>query len=351
MEAQYYKLKNGHLRCFLCPRGCTIKDQDTGWCGVRKREGDRLIALTYGRTSSMHPDPIEKKPLYHFMPGSATYSLGSIGCNLGCQHCQNWSISHTKGENESKRLQSKTPEEVVKEAEKAGCPSIALTYNEPTIWFEYAKDIAQEAHSKGLKVLIVTNGYTSHEPAKEIGSFIDAANVDVKAFTEEFYKNICHGKLEPVRTAVQTWIEHKVHVELTYLVIPTHNDSEKEIREFSRWAFDVGGENLPIHFSRFFPHFKMNDLPPTPIETVQRARKIAKEEGLRHVYVGNIANGGNNTYCANCNSLLLKRIGFAVEIKELDREKSMCKKCGTFIPIIGPIEGSDERKRWWYRSI
>ncbi|MFQ5979102.1 MAG: AmmeMemoRadiSam system radical SAM enzyme [Candidatus Heimdallarchaeota archaeon] len=349
MEGQYYQLENGHLKCSLCPRGCTIRDGDLGWCGVRKREGKQLIALTYGRVSSMHPDPIEKKPLYHFMPGSATYSMGSIGCNLGCQHCQNWSISQTKGEDETRKLRKVTPEDVVREAQKCRCPSVALTYNEPTIWFEFAKDIAYEAHNNGLKVVLVTNGFTSNEPAKEIGSFTDAANVDIKAFTDRFYKDICHGKLEPVRRNVQTWIDAGVHIELTYLVIPTHNDSEKEIREFARWAIDVGGKNLPIHFSRFFPHYKMNDLASTPIATVHRAREIAGEEGLHYVYVGNIADGGNNTVCPNCRSLLLKRVGFSTDIKGFDINNSTCKKCGTSIPIVEPIEKNVKGKRWWNR--
>ena len=262
MEAQYYHLKDGRLKCDLCPRGCTIKEKNTGWCGVRKRERNQLVALTYGRISSMHPDPIEKKPLYHFMPGTASFSLGAIGCTFDCQHCQNWTIAQAKGEDESRRLSSMNPEEVVRAAQKAHCPSIALTYNEPIIWFEFAKDISKEAHNNGLKVIFVTNGYVSEEPAKEIGSFIDAANVDVKAFTDQFYKEICQGKLEPVLNTIQTWIEQKIHLELTYLIIQGYNDSEKEIQDFSRWAFDVGGENLPIHFSKFFPHYKMNNIPP-----------------------------------------------------------------------------------------
>jgi pyruvate formate lyase activating enzyme len=347
VEAQYYHLENERLTCSLCPRKCAIKDGSVGWCGVRKREGNLLIALTYGRISSIHPDPVEKKPLYHFMPGSATFSLGSIGCNLGCQHCQNWTISQTKGEDESLRLRGITPEEVIKDAQKAHCPSIALTYNEPSIWFEFAKDIAQEAHKNGLKVIFVTNGYVSQDPAMEIGSFIDAANVDVKAFTDRFYREICHGKIDPILRSVKMWIESDVHLELTYLVIPTHNDSEEEIREFSRWAIDVGGENLPVHFSRFFPHFKMNHLGPTPVATVHRAREIAMEEGLRYVYVGNIADGGNNTRCPNCNSLLIERTGFSIEIKGFDIENLACMKCGTSIPIVGPLEANPGKKHWW----
>ncbi len=323
-----------------------IGDGKIGWCGVRKREGDKLIPLTYGRVSSIHPDPIEKKPLYHFMPGSATMSLGSIGCSLGCQHCQNWSISQTKGEEESLKLREVSPEEVIVQTQKSKCPSIALTYNEPTIWFEYARDIAKLAHENDIKVVFVTNGYVMEDPAKEIGTFIDAANIDVKAFTEDFYKDNCYGKLEPVLRTAELWFEKGIHIELTYLVIKGYNDSENEIRKFSQWITNLSADKIPVHFSRFFPHYQMDDVPPTPVDTIHRAREIAQNEGLKHVYVGNVINSGNNTLCANCNATLVKRTGFSVELKEYDISKDNCRKCGTSSPFVGPVERSRD-KRWW----
>jgi pyruvate formate lyase activating enzyme len=278
--------------------------------------------------SSSHVDPIEKKPLYHFFPGTLVFSLGTISCNFRCKHCQNWSISTAKvGEVYTTEM---PPEEAIRQTKKSGCDGIAWTYNEPTIWFEYTYDSAKLAKREGFYTVYVTNGYISEEALNEIAPFLDAANVDVKAFSDSFYKKISGAKLEPVLETCERMLEKKIHLELTYLVIPGYNDSEEEIKKFSEWAVDLNA-SIPVHFSAFYPAHLMLDVPPTSIETLEMAHGIAKEAGLEYVYLGNVpGHEYENTFCPECGELLIERTGYHVR-KRISKPE--CPECGRSITI------------------
>ena len=329
-EAKFWKEENGKIRCLLCPHHCLLAEGQRGLCGVRENKGGKLYTLIYASCSSAYPDPIEKKPLFHFYPGSAVFSLGTVGCNFKCLHCQNYTISQAKPENYP--LAEILPEEAVERAKKC-CEGIAFTYNEPTIWFEYAHDVAREAKKKGLYTVFVTNGYINEEPLNEISRYLDAANIDVKSMSNEFYRHICKGSVEPVLEACKMYKKRGVHIELTYLVIPTKNDDAMEIKNFCRWVIEELGEMQPIHFTAFYPQYKMLNLPPTPFKKLMEAYAIAKKEGLYYVYLGNVAHGDyENTYCHNCGKLLIERYGFSAKIVGLDGRK--CGKCGEEIPVV-----------------
>lgn len=305
----FYEVKdNEKVVCLLCPHNCVIREGKRGSCGVRENRGGKLFTLVYGSVSSMAVDPIEKKPLFHFYPGSCIFSISTVGCNLHCQNCQNWQISQVSVESGFTRDFS--PEEIVRRVEGSGSKSIAYTYNEPFIWYEFVFDVAKLAHQRGIMNVLVTNGYIMEEPLRKIASYIDAANVDVKSMRDEFYKKICKApSVKPVLDAVLVMKEEGIHVELTYLIIPTLNDSEEEIREFARWVKENAGVDTPVHFSRFFPHYKLSDLPPTPPSTVAKAWRLAKEEGLHYVYMGNMPGEGEDTYCPSCGEKVIERYG------------------------------------------
>jgi pyruvate formate lyase activating enzyme len=329
-EAMFYEKKDDKVQCLLCPHKCLIPEGKRGICGVRENKKGVLYSLIYGETSSICPDPIEKKPLYHFYPGSTALSFGTIGCNLRCRYCQNYSISQTKYG--SYPLERITPEEIISKAKKYNCKGIAWTYNEPTIWYEFTYDASKIAKEKNLYTVYVTNGYINEEPLKKIAKYLDAMNIDVKAFRDEFYKNVCSGNLEPVLKTVETAKKFGIHVELTYLIIPEYNDNEKEIKDFCRWTKNNVGSETPVHFSRFYPHYKMGDVAPTSMETMLKAYGIAKKE-LDYVYLGNVTHDEyENTCCPKCKALLIERIGFSVEKYNLENGK--CQKCGNPIPII-----------------
>lgn len=330
-EAQFYVREGDRVRCHLCPHSCLIAEGKRGLCGVRENQGGRLISLIYGLASSIHPDPIEKKPLFHFLPGSTSISFGSIGCNLFCLHCQNYSISRARfGEFD---LTPITPDDVVKYARSTGSRSVSWTYNEPTIWHEFTKAASKVAHEAGLKTNYVTNGYIQEEPLRDLKGVIDAMNIDVKAFREKFYKDICGGKLAPVLRACELAVELGIHVELTYLIIPKHNDSQEEFEEFSKWVLDSLGQDIPVHFSAFHPDYRLTSVPRTPDSTMTRAYEAAKKAGLEFVYLGNIYAGEfDDTFCPRCGARVIERDGFWVRSTELKGDK--CGRCGASLNLV-----------------
>jgi len=324
-QAQFWHKEEGqNIKCDLCPRHCLIKEGKHGLCRVRLNKEGILYTDGYGEVVSLAVDPIEKKPLYHFYPGSKILSLGVNGCNLMCKFCQNWQIS--QNEVGTRYI---SPRELIDIAKNYNSPSIAYTYTEPTIWYEYLIDCFEIAREEGIKNVIVTNGYLNKEPLVRLVPLVDAMNIDLKAMNTDFYRDICGGSLEPVLEFIRYSAE-STHVELTNLIIPTLNDSEKSIDELASWVASLNPD-IPVHFSAYFPQYKMN-LPPTPLQTLQRAFEIASKY-LKYVYLGNVKTDmGSNTYCPKCSNLLIKRDGYQTEITGITMR--MCDKCKTEIPII-----------------
>jgi len=340
-EAMFYeKLGDNKVHCNLCAHSCRIASGKKGFCGVRENRGGALYTLIYGTVSSEAVDPIEKKPLYHFYPGSYVYSVGSIGCNFHCKHCQNWSISQASLE-DSYTMEI-LPEELVERALLSRSRSIAWTYNEPTIWHEYTYECAKLAKCAGLATVYVTNGYMTPEALRHIAPYLDAANIDIKAFNEKFYHDVASAKLGPVLEASALAKELGIHVEITTLIIPGVNDSLEELRELSKWMYKNMGPETPLHFTRFHPQYQMQNLSPTPVKTMQEACKIATEEGMKYVYMGNVPGSDrNNTFCPNCGKMLISRGIFEIERYDITPEKT-CPKCGESIPIIGEYTDSKQ---------
>ncbi|HJH31964.1 MAG TPA: AmmeMemoRadiSam system radical SAM enzyme [Methanosarcinaceae archaeon] len=332
-EAMLYdKLSDGGVQCNVCSRRCVIASGKKGFCRVRENRDGTLYTLIYGTVSSEAIDPIEKKPLFHFYPGSLSYSLGTIGCNFRCRHCQNWTISQV-GLDHSQSVEIMADEAVARALE-SGSKSISWTYNEPTTWYEYTYDCAKLAKENGLATAYVTNGYITPEALRKISPYLDAFRVDIKAFTEEFYRNVCSANLAPVLESTILAKELGMHVEVINLVIPTLNDSADEIRQLCKWIYDNPGAGTPLHFTRFHPHYKMQDLPSTPVKTLEMAHDIAKEEGLQYVYVGNVfGHEYETTFCPVCGNLLIKRELFNVGEYNLTAEGT-CPDCGEIIPIV-----------------
>ena len=331
-KAQFWKnIDNETVQCLLCAHSCKIKNNNTGICGVRKNESGELYTLIYGSCSSISPDPIEKKPLYHFYPGTNVLSFGTIGCNFKCSYCQNYEISTANPE--SNYLQEYPPEEAIKMAKRYNCKGIAWTYNEPTIWYEYTLDSAILAKKSGLYTVYVTNGYINEEPLKEIAPYLDAMNIDIKAFNDGFYKELCNGKLEPVLNTCKLAKDLGIHLEVTYLVIPTYNDSTNEVKKFCNWVVENLGKNTPIHFSRFHPDYKMTNIPATPLKTLLKIYDIAKDCGILYPYVGNVPHGNyENTVCPHCGNVCIERYGFSTSLTGIN--KGECTRCGKEIPLI-----------------
>ncbi|EMR74650.1 pyruvate-formate lyase-activating enzyme [Thermoplasmatales archaeon SCGC AB-540-F20] len=330
-EARFWEsIGNNKVQCFLCPHNCKINVDERGVCGVRKNEDGKLYSLIYSSCSSVAEDPIEKKPLYHFYPGSTALSLGSVGCNFRCDHCQNYGISRAPPEDIS--LNEISPQAAVDLAKKHGCRGIAWTYNEPTIWHEYTFDSAKLAKEADLYTVYVTNGYINEEPLKEISPYLDAMNIDVKAFHEDFYKKICKARLEPVLNTCEIAKNLGIHIEVTYLVISGINDSLDEIRKFCGWVIEKLGADTPVHFSRFHPDYKMTDVPATPIDTLLKIYDISKDVGILFPYIGNVPHGKyENTICPACGNRIVERHGFTANMIGL--KNGRCKQCGTSIPI------------------
>jgi pyruvate formate lyase activating enzyme len=322
------RLEDGRIQCELCPRDCRLHEGQRGLCFVRKMEGGRMVLTTYGRSSGFCVDPIEKKPLNHFYPGTSILSFGTAGCNLACKFCQNWDISKSR---EMDRLQDgASPESIAAAAVRLGCKSVAFTYNDPVIFAEYAMDIADACRARGVKTVAVTAGYIHAEPRREFYARMDAANVDLKAFTDEFYFKTCGGRLQPVLdTLVYLAKETGVWTEITTLLIPGRNDSSEEIEAECRWIRNNLGADVPLHFTAFHPDWKMTDVPPTPAATLARAREIARSHGLNYVYTGNVHDEtGGSTYCPACENAVIVRDWYHIRDYRLG-EDGACDFCGT----------------------
>ncbi|MDR3205731.1 MAG: AmmeMemoRadiSam system radical SAM enzyme [Candidatus Methanoplasma sp.] len=329
MEASHYHAEDGVYVCGLCPHGCRIPVGGFGRCGTRRGEERMLVAYTYGRVSSMATDPIEKKPLYHYYPKSKIFSVGGIGCNLSCKNCQNYSVSMSPSG--KKRTTYESPEEIVAMCRTERLDSIAFTYNEPTVWFEYIMDAA--AYDRDIRYVAVTNGVISEEPLKELCRVTDAMNIDVKGFTDKFYRDVCGGRLADVLRSAEIVHERKVHLELTYLVIPGYNDSEEEIAGFCHWVRDCISADTPVHFTRFHPDYEMMDVPMTPVDTLLLCKEAAEESGIEFAYIGNaLTDDGSDTYCPECGGLVIRRTGYAVDLVALDGRR--CAYCKHRLNII-----------------
>jgi len=326
----WHRLEDGRLQCDLCPRDCRLHDGQRGLCFVRKREGERLVLTTWGRSSGFCVDPIEKKPLHHFYPGSSVLSFGTAGCNLACKFCQNWDIS--KSREMDTLMDAAAPEAIAEAALRYGCRSVAYTYNDPVIFAEYAIDVARACRARGIKNVAVTAGYIRAEPRREFFAWMDAANVDLKGFREDFYHRLCAGHLAPVLETLEYLVhETQVWTEITTLLIPGHNDSDAEIEAECRWIRARLGPEVPLHFSAFHPDWKMTDVPPTPPETLARARAIALQNGLRYVYTGNVDDvEGGTTFCPGCGEQLVVRDWYEIRAYRLTPQGG-CTKCGTRI--------------------
>ena len=331
----WHALEDGRIQCDICPRECKLKEGQRGLCFVRGRLNDAVVLTTYGRSSGFCVDPIEKKPLNHFLPGTPTLSFGTAGCNLACNFCQNWDIS--KSREIDKLADGAKPEQVARIAQKLGCSSVAFTYNDPVIFMEYAIDIAQACKAIGLATVAVTAGYISPEPRTEFFRHMDAANVDLKAFSEEFYWKITKGHLKDVLEPLKYLkAENGTWFELTNLVIPGENDSESEFNDMSAWVVEYLGPEVPIHFTAFHPDYRMKDKPNTPPETLNLARRTALKNGVRHAYIGNVSDRGRaSTYCYNCNALLIGRDRYTLTYWGLSKTGA-CQQCGT--PCAGVFD-------------
>ncbi|MEA3459738.1 MAG: AmmeMemoRadiSam system radical SAM enzyme [Chloroflexota bacterium] len=331
-EAMWYTpLSDNRVQCQLCPNRCLSQEGQRGICEVRENRGGKLYTLVYGNPCAVHIDPIEKKPFNHFLPATIALSLATVGCNFDCAYCQNWQISQARPE--EVKGYDLPPEKVVETALEKDCQSIAYTYTEPTIFYEYMLDTAKLARAKGLRNVIITNGFINPEPLRELCQYVDGIRVDLKAFDEEFYIKVSQGRLEPVLETLKIIQEEGVHLEIINLVVPTLNDDPEEIRQMCQWIKENLGLDVPLHFSRFLPMYKLQSLPPTPIETLETAHKIALEEGLHYVYIGNVpGHPAENTYCSKCGELLIKRRGFYVLENHIIDGK--CEYCGEPIPGV-----------------
>jgi len=333
----FHKTKDNEVECDLCSHRCRIAPSKFGICGVRKNKEGELVTLVYGELITAHADPIEKKPLYHFMPGTSAYSIATIGCNFRCGFCQNWQISQaSKRKEEVYSEKFLSPAEIVNEAKKHDCQSISYTYTEPTIFFEIAYDTAKLAKEQGLANTFVTNGYMTQEALEKIKPYLDACNVDLKSFRDEFYKKVCKAHLEPVLESIRNMKEMGIWIEITTLVVPEQNDSDEELKDIAEFITSID-KDIPWHISRFHPDYRFSDSKPTPMETMQKAVSLGKEAGLRYVYMGNVYGESDVTLCPNCGKSLLVRRGFW--LMENNIVDSKCRFCGQPIAGIFSNEG------------
>jgi len=332
-EAMLFERRDGkEVHCFLCNHHCRIKPSEFGRCGMRENIDGTLYTHAYGQVIAANADPIEKKPLYHFLPGSRSFSIATLGCNFQCEFCQNWQISQTnKQSDQNSRGLELSPQKIVEEAGSRGCASIAYTYTEPTIFFEYAYDTARLAKAEGLANVFVTNGFMTKTAIETIQPYLDACNVDLKAFNEDFYKNVCHGRLKPVRETIHTLKSMGIWVEVTTLIVPGSNDSKAELEGIADFLASVD-PGIPWHISRFHPDYKYMDTPSTPLAVMQTAYELGKTAGLKHVYMGNVPGQSLDTHCDNCNRLLIKR-GISGADTDLS-EDARCPKCQSVLPGV-----------------
>jgi pyruvate formate lyase activating enzyme len=327
----YEKLEDQKVRCALCNHRCIVSEGKRGLCNVRENQRGVLHTLVYGRLVARHIDPIEKKPLYHFLPGSLSYSIATVGCNFRCRFCQNADIAQLPTDHGGKILgEAASPESVVKAALRAGCRSLSYTYTEPTVFFEFALDTARLAHASGIRNVFVTNGYMTQEALQQIRPVLDAANVDLKAFNPKYYKDLCGAKLEHVQETLRNMKSLGVFVEVTTLIVPGLNDDPEELRALAAFMVNDLGSDTPWHISRFHPTYRLTDRPPTPVETLRTAREIGLRAGLKYVYTGNVpGETGENTFCPACGQALIERWGFQVGASRLI--DGCCNKCGMHI--------------------
>lgn len=343
----YEKLEGLRVRCNLCAHRCEIAAGRRGRCGVRENRDGTLFSLVYGQIISCAADPVEKKPLHHFLPGTRSLSIATVGCNFRCDFCQNWEISQAGRAAEDFPGEKTSPSEIVEAALRTGCPSISYTYTEPTVFFEFARDTALQARAKGLANIFVTNGYQSPETIEAMKGLIDAANVDLKGFTEEFYSKYCGARLEPVLEAIRLMHRAGIHIEITTLVIPGRNDSDQQLRGIAEFLVGISPD-IPWHVSRFHPDYRVTDIDWTPVSTIERAVRIGREAGLRYVYAGNMPNDTSDTLCPGCGQILVTRVGYRTKILALQRSGrpvqglampphssgAKCAHCGREVPVV-----------------
>ncbi|MBM3477417.1 MAG: AmmeMemoRadiSam system radical SAM enzyme [Armatimonadetes bacterium] len=332
-EARYYdKLAGLKVRCQLCPKQCVVGDRERGFCGVRENRGGKYYTLVYGQCAALNLDPIEKKPLFHFLPGSGAFSIAAAGCNFDCKDCQNWEISQARPE----QITSATrmlPNDVAAGAKRYGAESIAYTYSEPVVFYEYMLDSAQAGHRVGVRSVMISNGYIRPDPMKALLPHLDAVKIDLKSISEKFYKDYCVGELAPVLETIKLVKRSGKWLELVYLVVPTLNDSDATVREMCQWVRANVGAEVPLHFSRFYPNYQLKKLPPTPYETMERCWKLAREAGMSFVYVGNVPDTPHvNTICPGCGKAVIKRSGYA--ILERNLRNGTCRFCARKIPGV-----------------
>jgi pyruvate formate lyase activating enzyme len=341
----WHRLPDGRVQCDVCPRACRLHEGQRGLCFVRGRVQDQIVLSSYGRSSGFCVDPVEKKPLNHFLPGSAVLSFGTAGCNLACKFCQNWDIS--KSREIDTLADAASPTTIARTARDLGCRSVAFTYNDPVIFLEYACDVADACHDLGVRAIAVTAGYVAPAARRALFAHMDAANVDLKAFTEDFYHRVTVGHLQPVLDTLG-YLRHETDVwfEITTLLIPGHNDSDAEIDAETRWIAEHLGTDVPLHFTAFHPDYKMRDVPPTPPATLTRARRIALDNGLRFVYTGNVHDeAGGSTRCPGCGDAVVVRDWYAISRYRLT-DDGLCRRCGTRVAGVydGPVEGWGPRR-------
>ncbi len=316
------------LKCTLCPKECRLGPSQRGDCRVRVNLDGKLITLVYGKPGAVHVDPIEKKPMFHMLPGTTAFSIATAGCNLHCKFCQNWEISQANPED--LQTQDLPPEQVVAYAQQNHCRSIAYTYSEPIIYYEYTYETSRLAKQAGIKNILVTAGFINEKPLRKLCTVSDAANVDIKSFDESFYRGVCAGRLQPVLDCCEIMRQEGVLVEITNLIVPTLNDNMETIRRMCGWIAGKMGPDTPLHFSRFYPQYQIKSLPPTPAETLNQARQLALAEGLHFVYIGNVpGSGGEDTTCPKCGTLLIERVGYQTRI--VDLKNGACGRCGQAI--------------------
>lgn len=332
-EAMFYeKAENKKVKCYLCPQYCTIAPGKRGFCGVRENISGVLYSLVYGKTAALSIEPIEKKPLFHYYPGSLSLSFSTVGCNLKCLNCQNYQISQVNQKKDEKIAGKEIlPKNLIEAAKTNGCQSISYTYTEPTVYFEYAYDTAVLARKEGIKNIFVTNGFITKEAMETIQPYLDAANIDLKSSREEYYRNIAKGSLKPVLEAIQYYFSHGVFIEVTTLIIPGENDSEEDLKGIAKFLSRLS-KDIPWHISRFHPTYKMLDKKPTPVATIHKAIEIGKSEGLRYIYAGNVPGDNHeNTFCPHCDHIAIKRYGFS---STSYLKGNLCGNCGKEIAVV-----------------
>lgn len=332
-EADHYeRLPDNKVRCLVCPRECVIPEGHRGFCRVRENIGGTYYLIVYGKTCAVHIDPIEKKPLFHFLPGTSAFSIATVGCNMTCKFCQNWEISQARPE--EVHASDSAPETVAARALTYDAPTIAYTYTEPIVWNEYVKDTARAGRAHGVKSVMISAGYINAGALVDLTEEMDAIKVDLKAFDDAFYRDVCSASLKPVLDSLVQVRQSGTWLEIVNLIIPTLNDGEKQVADLCKWVVENVGDDVPVHFTRFYPTYKLRNLPPTPLSSVVRAREVALAHGVKFAYVGNVPSGhpGESTYCPGCGRVVIERAGYRVV--SLDIEGGKCSSCQTPIPGV-----------------